>query len=96
MVMLYTLPLALFAGVVGVAPDQVLSQGPLAFAILIGMSGGYAVAFLVSYYFIRRDLMTASLRALAIAGPSVSLGGASVLGRLIGNGSAIPISVASR
>ncbi len=44
--MLYALPLALFAGMVGIARDQVLSQGPLAFAILIGMSGGYAVVFL--------------------------------------------------
>jgi malonate transporter and related proteins len=95
MVMLYALPLALFAGVVGIARDQVLSQGPRAFAILIGMGGGYAVVFLVSYYFVRRDLMTASLRALAIGGPAVPFVGVSVLGHLFGNGSAIPISVAA-
>jgi malonate transporter and related proteins len=71
MVMLYALPLTLFAGMAGMARDQVLAQGPLAVAILIGMGGGYAVVFLVSYYFIRRDPMTASLRAFAIAGPSV-------------------------
>jgi malonate transporter and related proteins len=93
MVMLYALPLALFAGIVGIARDQVLTQGPFALAILIGMGGGYAVVFLVSYHFIRRDLMTASLRALAIAGPSVPFVGTSVLGHLFGNGSAIPISV---
>jgi predicted permease len=46
MVMLYALPLALFAGMVGISRDQVLSQGPLALAILIGMGGGYAVVFL--------------------------------------------------
>jgi malonate transporter len=95
MVMLYVLPLALFAGMVGIARDQVLSQGPLALAILIGMGGGYAVVFLVSYHCIRRDLMTASLRALATAGPSVPFVGTSVLGHLFGNGSAIPISVAT-
>ncbi len=45
MVMLYALPLSLFAGMVGMARDQVLSQGPLAFAILLGMAGGYASSF---------------------------------------------------
>jgi malonate transporter len=95
MVMLYALPIALFAGMLGIPRDEVLSQEPLAFAILIGMGGAYAVVFLVSYYFIRCDLMTASLRALAIAGPSVPFVGISVLGHLLGNGSAIPISVAS-
>jgi len=95
MVMFYALPLTLFVGMLGITRDQVLSQGPLAFAILIGMGGGYAVVFLVSYCFIRRDLMTASLRALAIAGPSVPFVGVSVLGHLFGNASAIPISVAS-
>lgn len=95
MVMLYALPLTLFAGMAGITRDQVFSQGPLAFAILIGMTGGYAAVFLVSYYFIRRDPMTASLRALAIAGPSVPFVGVSVLGHLFGNASAIPISVGS-
>lgn len=95
MVMLYALPLALFAGMVGIARDQVLSQGLPALAILIGMAGGYAVVFLVSYYLIRRDPMTASLRALAIAGPAVPFIGVSVVGNLFGTASAIPISIAS-
>ena len=95
MVMLYALPLALFAGMEGIDRDQVLSQGPLASAILIGMAGGYAIVFVVSYSLIRRDLMTASLRALAIAGPAVPFVGVAVLGRLFGTASAIPISIAS-
>ena len=56
MVMLYALPLALFAGMVGIPRDNVTSEAPLAFAILIRMAGGYAIAFLVSYYLVRRDL----------------------------------------
>ena len=75
--------------------DQVLSQGPLAFAILLGMAGGYAIVFFISHYLFRRDLMTASLQTLAIAGPTVPFIGVSVLGHLFGNASAIPISVAS-
>jgi len=95
MVMLYALPLSLFAGMVGTARDQVLSQGPLAIAILVGMAGSYAIVLLVSRYLFRRDLMTASLQAIAIGGPAVPFVGVSVLGHLFGTMSAIPISVAS-
>jgi hypothetical protein len=95
MVMLYAFPLGLFAGMAGMARNQVLSQGPLAFAILLGLAGGYAIAFFVSHYLFRRDLMTASLEALAIAGPAVPFIGVSVLGHLFGDASAIPISIAS-
>jgi len=72
MVMLYALPLSLFT-----ARDQVLSQGPLAFAIFLGMAGGYAIVFFISHYLFRRDLMTASLQALAIAGPAAPFMGVS-------------------
>lgn len=59
------------------------------------MVGGYAVVFVISRYLFRRDLMTAALQALAIAGPAVPFVGVSVLGHLFGDESAIPISVAS-
>ena len=95
MVMLYALPLSLFAGMVGTARDEVLSQVPLAIAILVGMAGGYVVVLLVSRYLFRRDLMSASLQAIAIGGPAVPFVGVSVLGHLFGTASAIPISVAS-
>ena len=95
MVMLYALPLSLFAGMVSMSRDKVLSQGVLAGAILVGMVGGYAVVFVISRYLFRRDLMTAALQALAIAGPAVPFVGVSVLGHLFGDESAIPISVAS-
>lgn len=95
MVMLYALPLYLFGGMVGTSRDQVLSQGPLAVAVLLGMAGGYAIVFFISHYLFRRDLMTASLQALAIAGPAVPFIGASVLGHLFGKASVIPISIAS-
>lgn len=95
MVMLYALPLSLFAGMVGTARDEILSQGVLALAILVGMAGGYAVVFLICRYAFRRDTMTASLQALAVAGPAVPFVGVSVLGHLFGSASAIPISVAS-
>ena len=95
MVMLYALPLSLFAGMVGMSRDQVLSQGPLAIAILAGTADSYGVVFVISRYLLHRDVMTASLRALAISGPAVPFVGVSVLGNLFGAASAIPISVAS-
>src|SRR5271165_3650947 len=67
MVMLYALPLNLFAGMVSMRRDQILSQGPLAIAIVFAMAGGYAIVFVVSRYFLRRDLTTAALRALTIS-----------------------------
>lgn len=94
MVMLYALPLSLFAGMVGTPRDQVLAQGPLAIVIAGGMAGGYAVIFLLSRYVFRRDLMTAALQALAISGPAVPFIGVSVLGHLFGSVSAIPIAIA--
>jgi malonate transporter and related proteins len=44
---------------------------------------------------IGRDLMTATLEAIAIGGPAVPFVGNSVLGHLFGNASTIPIAVAS-
>jgi malonate transporter and related proteins len=95
MVMLYALPLALFAGMIGANRDEVLSQGPLALAIVLGMAGSFAAVFLISYGFLQRDPAIASLRALAITGPAVPFIGFSVLGFLFGKESAILISISS-
>jgi malonate transporter and related proteins len=95
MVMLYALPLLLFASMIGLTRDQVLSQGTLVIAILVGMAGIYTVTFVISRYVLLCDPITASLRALAIGGPAVSFVGVVVLQPLFGNASTIPISVAS-
>lgn len=95
MVMLYALPLSLFAGMMGTDRTQVLSQGPLALTILIGMAGAYGIVYALCRYAFRRDIMTAALQALAIAGPAVPFVGVTVLGHLFGTQSAVPISVAS-
>src|SRR5271166_328868 len=95
MVMLYALPLNLFAGMMSTARDQVLAQRPLALAILLGMAGSYALVLVIARYLCGRDLMTSALQALAIGGPAVPFVGVPVLGHLFGTASAIPISVAS-
>lgn len=93
MVMLYALPLSLFVGVLGTPRDEVLRQGPLALWTFLMMVVPYAIVVVLARYVFKRDLMTASLQALAIAGPAVPFVGVSVLGRLFGAASAIPISV---
>ncbi len=95
MVMLYALPLSLFAGMLGTDRAQVLSQGPLALSILIGMAGAYGITYALCRYVFGRDTMTAALQALAISGPAVPFVGVTVLGHLFGTQSAVPISVAS-
>jgi len=62
MVMLYALPLNLFAGMMSTARDQVLAQKPLALAILLGMAGSYALVLVIARYLCGRDLMTSSFR----------------------------------
>jgi malonate transporter and related proteins len=95
MVMLYALPLSLFAGMMATPRDEILAQGSLALAILLAMVVPYAIVVLIAHYLFRRGLMDASLQALAIAGPAVPFVGVSVLGKLFGDESAIPISVSS-
>lgn len=95
MVMLYALPLSLFAGMVGMDRTQILSQGPLALSILVCMAGAYGIVYLLCRYVFHRDTMTAALLALAISGPAVPFVGVTVLGHLFGTQSAVPISVAS-
>ena len=70
MVMLYALPLNLFASMMGIPRHQILGQGTLAIAIFIGMVGTYAIVFVVTRFLCGRDLMSSSLQALAIGGPA--------------------------
>lgn len=95
MVMLYALPLNLFAGILSTPRDQVLSAGPLLFVISLGMIGSYAVVLGFSRYVFHRTFGVASLQALAISGPAVPFVGVPVLGHIFGPSSAVPIAIAS-
>jgi malonate transporter and related proteins len=94
MVMLYALPLSLFAGLLGTPRDRVLGQGMLALWVFLAMIVPYALVVVLARYVLHRDLMTSALQALTIAGPAAPFVGVSVLGHLFGSASAIPISVA--
>jgi len=92
MVMLYALPLSLFAGMVGTSRDAVIAQWPLAVMILAGMMGSYLIVF-GTCLALRMGRGRAALLALSSGGPAVPFVGVSVLGHLFGNQSAIAIAI---
>lgn len=95
MVMLYALPLTLFAGMMGIQRSVLLEQGAMAVLLLIAMVGGYLVVLLAARYLFRLPLKVAALLALAIAGPAVPFVGVPVLGFLFGALSTIPVALCS-
>jgi len=95
MVLLYALPLNLFAGIIGMSSIEVLRQDRRVVVMLISMIGSYAVTLAIARYLFRRDLAVTSLQALAIGAPSVNFVGVPVLGNLFGTTSTVPISAAT-
>ena len=94
MVMLYALPLNLFAGMVATSRSQLASQVPLALSVFLSMIIAFGAAYVIIRYVFRREPMTAALQALAIGGPAVPFVGVSVLGYLFGDSSAVSITSA--
>ena len=95
-VMLYALPLLLFAGTVTVRREVLVQDVPLALGIVGGMLGSYFVVLSVAHWVFGRDLGTSSLQALAISGPSAPQIGVFVLGHLFDpQSTSIPVVSAS-
>lgn len=95
-VMLYALPLLLFAGTVTVPREVLLQDVPLALGIVGGMLGSYFAVLAVAHWVFGRDLGTSSLQALAISGPSAPQIGVFVLGHLFDpQSTSIPVVSAS-
>jgi malonate transporter and related proteins len=96
MVMLYALPMSLFAGMVTTKRGQLTSDLGLAAAIAGAMLGSQLVTIMVARFLLHRDLGFSALAGLAVGGPAVPFVGVSVLGFLFGSASAaVPIAVAS-
>lgn len=96
MVMLYALPLALFAGIVATPRSQLGGDITLIGIVVAGLVAGYFVPLVIAHWVVGRDLMTSTLQALAIGGPSVAFVGYPVLGYLFGESAAtIPIVVSA-
>jgi malonate transporter len=95
MVLVYAVPLALFAGTVS-TPRAALSQDiPLVIALCIAIIGLYAAVFLLSRFAFRAGVGISALAALIASAPAVPFVGPAVLGDLFGKLSAIPIAIGS-
>src|SRR6202522_3431506 len=95
MVLLYAVPLALFAGTVTTSRAALGKDIPLVIALCVAIIGFYGVVFLLCRLVFRMQLSNCALAALTASAPAVPFVGPAVLGDLFGGLSAIPIAIAS-
>ena len=94
MVLLYALPLMLFAGMVTIKRSTLTSDLGLAAAITAGLLGTYLVTFLIVRFALRRQAGVSALTALAVGAPAIPFAGVVVLGYLYGPSvTAVPVAV---
>jgi len=94
MVLLYAVPMSLFAGTVSIRRDVLSQDIPLVIALCAAIIGAYVVMFLFSCFAFRASISISALAALAVSAPAVPFMGP-VLGDLFGTASAVPIGIAS-
>src|ERR1700741_2628775 len=95
MVLLYAVPLALFAGTVTTSRAALGQDIPPVVALCVAIIGLYGVVFLFSHFVLRMQVGMSALAALTASAPAVPFVGPAVLGELFGGLSAIPIAIAS-
>jgi malonate transporter len=93
MVLLYALPLTLFAGTVTTSRAALSQDIPLVIALCVAIILFYGVVFLFSRVVFRMAVGTSALAALTASAPAVPFVGPAVLGDLFGAISAIPIAI---
>src|ERR1700757_3539630 len=95
MVLLYAVPMSLFAGTVSTRRDVLSQDIPLVIALCAAIIGAYVVVFLFSRFAFRATISISAMAALAVSAPAVPFIGPAVLGDLFGTASAVPIGIAS-
>src|SRR5580704_5482250 len=95
MVLVYAVPLALFAGTVSTPRAELSQDIPLVIALCVAIIGLYAAIFLLSRFAFRARVGISALVPLMASAPAVPLVGPAVLGDLFGRLSAIPIAIGS-
>jgi predicted permease len=94
MVLLYAVPLVLFAGTVTTSRAALIADIPLVIALCVGIIGLYGAVFVLCRI-ARLQVGISALAALTASAPAVPFIGPAVLGDLFGGVSAIPIAIAS-
>ena len=84
MVLVYALPLLLFAGTVTTSREQLAAELPLAGALFAGLLIPFVIAYGVTRFVLRRDASAAALEALSFGFPAIAFTGVPVLTPLIG------------
>jgi malonate transporter and related proteins len=95
MVLVYAVPLALFAGTVTTSRAQLSQDIALVIALCVAIIGMYGVVLLFCRGVLRLPMNISALGALSAAAPAVPFVGPAILGDLFGSSSAIPIAIAS-
>jgi malonate transporter len=95
MVLLYAVPMGLFAGTASTRREVLSQDISLVIALCAAIIGLYAVAFLLSRFAFRAPIGFSAMAALAVSAPAVPFIGPAVLGDLFGAASAVPIGIAS-
>ena len=72
MVLVYALPLALFAGTITVSRQELISEWPLLVALLAGIVLPFVAAFLVDRTVFGRSMEAAALQAMAFGFPAIA------------------------
>jgi malonate transporter len=94
MVLLYALPLLLFAGTVTIKRSTLTGDLGLSAAVVAGLLVTYLVTFLIVRFALHRPLGVSALTALAVGGPAIPFAGVVVLGYLYAPSvSAVPVAV---
>jgi malonate transporter len=93
MVLLYAVPLLLFAGTVSTPRAELSQDLPLLIALCVAIIGLYGAVLLLSRFAFRRRLSTSALAGLTASAPAVPF--SAVLGYLFGGPGAVPIAMAS-
>src|SRR5271168_5174951 len=94
-VLLYAVPLTLFAGTVSTSRTALSQDIPLVSVLCLAIIGLYGVVFLFHRIIFRFPTSVSALYALTASATAVPFVGPAVLGDLFGGISAIPIAIAS-
>jgi malonate transporter len=93
-VLVYALPLALFAGTTTVPRAELIGDWPLLVVLLAATAIPFLLALLVDLYIVRRTLRAAALQAMAFGFPAIAFTGIPILSPLIGSNATVVVDFA--
>ena len=94
MVLVYALPLALFAGTVTIPRPELLGDWPLLAVMVAGTVLPFTAALLIDLYLVHRPLKAAALQAMVFGMPAIAFTGLAILTPLIGKAATVVVDFA--